>query len=334
MKTDIAHKPVLPFEVDPSLSVHQAIESMSRISFQGRKLGEALAVWEAMVEDPEAVISFGLAGALVPAGMRKIISFLITNRYIDVLVSTGANLFHDLHESLGMHHYMTRPDVDDIEFKKLGLDRIYDTYGSDPEFNLSDKYISDFAMQMEPGIYSTRKFIKLLGDKLLEDGMEDGILTSAAKAGVPIYCPAFADSSLAIALVAFGGHDRVIIEVVSDVKETAEIIINNKKSGVIFLGGGTPKNFIQQTEVTATMMGHKVEGHMWALQITTDSPHWGGLSGCTFSEAQSWGKIHKEANMVTLSSDATIALPLLVTALSQKFGAKLQEHRKPWLPEL
>src|SRR3972149_5312022 len=167
MKTKKIHKrPVNPFEVDPKRNVYDTLKAMTEISFQGRNLGIALEVWEGMLRDPDTVILFGMAGALVPAGMRRIVAYLIKNRYIDVLVSTGANLFHDLHETLGRYHYIGSPDVDDVELKDLGLDRIYDTYAVEKEFQAADKYISDFAKSLKKGSYSTRQFLKLLGDRL------------------------------------------------------------------------------------------------------------------------------------------------------------------------
>jgi deoxyhypusine synthase len=125
-----------------------------------------------------------------------------------------------------------------------------------------------------------------------------------------------------------------LFDVVGDVRETAYIVANSQKTGVIFLGGGTPKNFIQQTEVTATMMGLKVTGHRYALQITTDAPHWGGLSGCTFEEAQSWGKISPSASKVTLYCDTTIALPLIVSAVTQENGDFLAKRIRPNMEKL
>ena len=133
-----------------------------------------------------------------------------------------------------------------------------------------------------------------------------------------MYCPAIGDSSIGIGLAIKPEEDNFIFDVIGDVKETALIAANANKTGVIYIGGGTPKNFIQQTSVTAAVMGKDVSGHEYAVQITTDAPHWGGLSGCTFEEAQSWGKIAKKAKMVTVHCDSTIALPIIVTALAKK----------------
>jgi deoxyhypusine synthase len=250
--------------------------------------------------------------------MRKIIVHLIKSRYIDCLVSTGANLFHDIHETLGRRHWQGSHTVDDTELKDSGLDRMYDVYAIEEEFNSSDEYIYDFSRTLEKRPYTTREFLYLLGKDLSRRGREEGILTAAYKAGVHVYCPAIADSSIAIALALADGRDYPLFDCVGDVKETAHLAAGSSKSGVVFVGGGTPKNFIQQTEVTANMMGRKSTGHNYAVQITADSPHWGGLSGCTFEEAQSWGKIAKKSKKVSVNCDTTIALPIIVTALKQR----------------
>jgi deoxyhypusine synthase len=310
--------PIDPFRVDASLSACQLLERMAETSFQGRNLGTAFSIWKQMIED-QAYIFFGLAGAMVPAGMRRVVVFLLQNKLIDCLVSTGANLFHDCHETLGRKHFKGSAAVDDDELRQHQVDRIYDTFASDLEFQQTDRFISDFSSEL-PGDhpYTTREFLHLLGQRLSEELDEEGILTAAAKAKVPIYCPAIGDSSIAIAL-AVGGSDRppaVQFDIVADVRETADLAAEADATGVIYVGGGTPKNFIQQTEVTAALRGEEVSGHRYAVQITADAPHWGGLSGCTFSEAQSWGKISRGARKVTVHCDATIALPLLASALA------------------
>lgn len=316
------HMPTHPIEINGSVSVSELLSRMGGASFQGRNLSIACDVWEKMLADQNTIF-MGLAGALVPAGMRKILAHIIENRWIDCLVSTGANLFHDIHEELGRYHWRGSHQVDDCQLKEAGIDRIYDTFAVEDEFRKTDEYIANFAATLEQDRpYSTREFLYLLGESLRKDGTQTGILSSASKAGVPVYCPAIGDSSIGIA-VAWGRHkgeNSLNFDVVKDVLETAEIVIKSQNTGVIYLGGGTPKNFIQQTEVTASIMGEDVSGHSYAVQVITDPPHWGGLSGCTFAEAQSWGKIAVDANEVTVYCDVTIALPIIVAALEEKKG--------------
>jgi deoxyhypusine synthase len=318
--------PIVPFEVRSDSTVKDILEAMEHISFQARMLGAALRIWREMLTR-DVYIFFGLAGAMIPAGMRKVLVFLIENGCLDALVSTGANLFHDLHETLGRRHYAIDPKTDDRGLRQEGLDRIYDTCAPDAEFTETDRYIMDFADALdsqEP--ITTARFFALLGDRADRDKKEEGIITAAWRAGVPIFCPALADSSYGIALsmLAEQRGRQIVFDVVADVTETARLAAS-RRTGVIFVGGGTPKNFVQQTEVTAALLWGSARGHEYAIQITTDSPHWGGLSGCTFEEAQSWGKIAPEAKMVTVHCDGTIALPLLATALAQ---ARLRRKKR------
>lgn len=306
--------PVKPFLVTGNKDVETLLEEMEEISFQGRSLGASFRIWKEMLKD-KTLIFFGLAGAMVPAGMRKVVSFLIEKRLIDCLVSTGANLFHDCHETLGKFHYRASPFIDDVELKKAGMDRIYDTVASEEEFQLTDKFIQQFAKTLSKGYsYTTREFFYLLGEYLYKNSKEQGILTSAYKSKIPIYCPAIGDSSIGIALAS--DHIPIKFDLVKDVEETAYLTGKVGKTGVIYVGGGTPKNFIQQTQVTLSLTGNPGEGHLYAIQIITDAPHWGGLSGCTLEEAQSWGKISLKAKKVTVYCDATIALPILTEALA------------------
>jgi len=310
--------PVDPFQPDARKSVQAVLEGMEQISFQGRMLGAAFRIWRDMLED-NVYIFFGLAGAMIPAGMRKILVFLLENRYIDCLVATGANLFHDLHETLGRRHFMVDPNVDDHEMREKGLDRIYDTYAPERDFITTDHYVMDFARTLDPAQpATTARFFGLLGERADRDKKEDGLITTAWRKGIPIYCPAIADSSYGIALAVLAaktGH-KVTLDLVGDVMETEELAARYR-TGVIYVGGGTPKNFVQQTEVTTAILRGACRGHEYAIQITADAPHWGGLSGCTFQEAQSWGKISGKAKMASVHADATIALPILASGLAQ-----------------
>lgn len=320
--------PTQPFEVKPGSDIRDILYRMARTGFQGRNLGQALQVWEEMLKT-ETVIFLGLAGALVPAGMRKIIAWLISNRYIDCLVATGANLFHDLHETRGHHHYQGTPNIDDLVLRQHRIDRIYDTYAREEEFIEDDRWIDEVALSLEDRLYTTREFLYWLG-RALEEYPEDGILTSAARAGVPIYCPALADSSIGITLAELEKKKgkRMRFDIIEDVAETAMLVASLPQSGVIYLGGGTPKNFIQQAAVTAPYLGYSTSGHRYAIQLTQDIPQWGGLSGCTFEEAQSWGKIAETSEKVMVHVDATIGLPILVSGLAQA-GPK-----RPHIPNL
>jgi deoxyhypusine synthase len=306
--------PTQPIELEPGMTTDELLRRMERVSFQGRQIARAVRVWEAAL-DENAFVMMGLAGAMTAAGMRRIVSLLIEHRYIDCLVSTGANLFHDIYESLGTPHYMGSPDADDEELFDHGLDRVYDTYADEREFEKIDVWIGKWANSaLEKRPYTTREFLNALGKEVdrMSGGKSPGILTTAAKYDFPIYCPAIADSSIGIGLAS--AKENFIFDLTEDVKETGRLVIGTETM-VLYCGGGTPKNFIQQTEVTAKHLGDDPKGHKYALQFITDAPHWGGLSGCTFEEAISWGKIDPTGEKVTVFCDTTIALPLTVSAL-------------------
>jgi len=329
-KHQILSIPTRPLRIDGKKNVAALLEKMQGVSFQGRNLGIAYQIWRKMLGD-RVMIMMGMAGAMVPAGMRRLVVYLIKNRLIDCLVSTGANFFHDIHETLGRYHYQSSPNIDDVLLQKHLIDRMYDTLADEEEFREADAFIGRFAASLDASRpYTTREFLYLLGREISRRAKEDGIVTAAAKAGVPLYCPAVGDSSIGIGIAENRhlGKNRFMFDVIGDVLETAHLAGDSPASGVVYFGGGTPKNFVQQSEVTATFMRQAHNGHKYALQVVTDAPHWGGLSGCTFEEAQSWGKIAHDASMVTVHCDSTIAMPLLVTALSEH-PTLIRKRKKP-----
>jgi deoxyhypusine synthase len=292
--------------------VSDLVRDMGKMGFQGGQLGASLRVWERML-DEEATIFLGLAGAMVPAGLGEFIAYLIRERLVDCLVSTGANLFHDLCEGLGIIHYQGSACADDSYLNECKIDRIYDVFVSEIELHQVDLHISSFVKKLDTDYrYSSRELMYMLGEGL----PETTILGAAHKAGVPVFVPALGDSSIGIGMViAYREGSRVMVDQIKDVDEITQMVEKSTQTGVVYIGGGVPKNFIQQTEVIAELIGVYSGGHKYAIQYTTDAPHWGGLSGCTFSEAVSWGKVAREAKMVQVFSDATITVPVVVQAL-------------------
>ena len=310
-------RPVKPFLVERGLTTEDTLRRMEHISFQGRNLGRAHRLWRSMLQD-DTFIFFGLAGALSAAGLRLIISHLIENRYIDCIVSTGANLYHDLHETRGGQHFMGTPDTDDHLLGDEQIDRVYDTLIDEQEFIRNDEWIAAFSASLPTGRYTSREYLYRLGERLWTEYNAPGILTAAYRTGVPIYCPAIADSSIGMGLSQGRSLNPKsgLIDTIGDVQESADLVLAAKSTASIVIGGGTPKNFINQASVQAEYLNPKVRGHQYALQIITDVPHFGGASGSSLSEAKSWGKLDASAEHVTLNADATIALPLLATALA------------------
>src|SRR5882757_10285480 len=311
-KSRFLETPIEPFAVEAGVSADQMLARMERISFQGRNLATAHRIWQKMLQD-DVTIFLGMAGALSAGGLRMIVAHLISHRYIDCLVSTGANLYHDLHETRGQHHYVGSPLADDAALAEDRIDRVYDTYASEEEFCSNDAWIADYAATLEARPYTTREFLHLLGGHLWKTTGRDGILTAAYRANVPIFCPAIADSSIGMGLsqarqkIANAGH----IDIIGDIVESANMVIKRPRTASVVLGGGTPKNFINQATVQAEFYCPDVGGHRYALQIVTDVPHFGGASGSSLEEAQSWGKLAADAARVSVQCDATIALPLL-----------------------
>src|SRR5437762_6869387 len=329
-KSRFLQTPVEPFTVEAGLTGDQILARMERISFQGRNLATAHRIWQKMLED-DVTIFMGMAGALSAGGLRLVVAHLITNRYVDCLVSTGANLYHDLHETRGQRHYLGSPQADDALLAADRIDRVYDTFASEEEFIGNDNWIAEFAATLEPRPYTSREFLYLLGGHLWKTTERDGILTAAFRANVPIFCPAIADSSIGMGLsqarqkTPGAGY----IDIIGDIVESANVIIRRPRTASVVLGGGTPKNFINQASVQAEFYSDEVGGHRYALQIVTDVPHFGGASGSSLEEAKSWGKLSTDSARVSVQADATIALPLLVSALAATARPLLAARRMP-----
>jgi deoxyhypusine synthase len=329
-KSRFLQVPIEPFTVEGGLTADQVLTRMERISFQGRNLATAHRIWQKMLQD-DVTIFMGMAGALSAGGLRLIVAHLILHRYIDCLVSTGANLYHDLHETRGQHHFVGSPLADDAALAEDRIDRVYDTYASEEEFIANDNWIADFVSTIEKRPYTTREFLYQLGRHLWETTRQEGILTAAYRANVPIFCPAVADSSIGMGLsqarqkTPGAGY----IDIIGDIVESANLIIRRPRTASVVLGGGTPRNFINQASVQAEYYSEEVGGHRYALQIVTDTPHFGGASGSSLEEAQSWGKLATDSARVSVQADATIALPLLASALAVTAAPMLATRKRP-----
>ena len=329
-KSRFLKTPIQPFAVEAGLTADDVVARMERISFQGRNLATARRIWEKMLRD-DVTILMGMAGALSAGGLRLVVAHLILNRYVDVLVSTGANLYHDLHETRGQHHYVGSAHADDAALAEDRIDRVYDTYASEEEFIANDNWIAAFAATLEKRSYTSREFLYQLGGHLWKTTKQHGILTAAYRANVPIFCPAIADSSIGMGLSQARQNTpgSGYIDIIGDIVESANLIIQRPRTASVVLGGGTPKNFINQASVQAEFYSDEVGGHTYALQIVTDVPHFGGASGSSLEEAQSWGKLSVESDKVSVQADATIALPLLAAALETSAAKILPKRKKP-----
>jgi deoxyhypusine synthase len=329
-KSRFLRKPVEPFTVAADLSADAVLAKMERVSFQGRNLATARRIWEKMLTS-DATIFLGTAGALSAGGMRLVIAHLIEHRYIDCLVSTGANLYHDLHETRGRRHFIGSPQLDDAALAAERIDRVYDTLASEDEFARNDEWIAAFALKLERRPYTSREVLYKLGEHLWKETGNPGILTAAYRANVPIFCPAISDSSIGMGLSQARHRDQTagMVDVIGDIIESANIVIRKPATATIVLGGGTPKNFINQASVQAEFYDDRVGGHKYAIQIVTDVPHFGGASGSSLEEAQSWGKLSIESEKVTVQADVTVALPMLVSALESTSREAANKRKRP-----
>ncbi len=333
----VLRHPTRPIMVDPEKTISELVSDMAFMGFQGRKLGEATDVWTAMLKKRENVIWMGVAGAMVPAGLRELITYLIRRRMIDVLVTTGATLYHDAYETIGGKHFLGTDMIDNVMLRRNRIDRVYDVYADEKRFYHLDVMIEkDFSTRLQSNRpYSSREIIREFGKWISEKAKDrDGICVSAYESGVPVFCPAICDSGLGFSLMFSNRRKKrhIIVDHMRDVDESSKITEKSRHTSVIVVGGGVPKNFIQQTAVIASYQTRHDRTHSFAIQFTTDVPQWGGLSGSTFEEAQSWGKYNPHARMVQCFADATIALPVVAHALGQRFKKLRRKAPKFYWP--
>jgi deoxyhypusine synthase len=324
--------PTRPVQVDRDRSVAGLLEKMEGTGFGGRQLAEAHRIWLDMLGD-NTTIMVAASGALIPAGMRRLLAYVIKNRFVDVLVLSGSLLFHDLHETLGRYHFQAHPSMTDAELESAQISRMWDLLASDEEYREAKEWIGGFTNQLDQTrAYSVREFLHLLGRELAEIASEDGVLTSAYKAKVPIFCPAIADSGLAVGIggARFEKKNNFLFDVIQDVLDMMNVMTNARVSGILNLGGGTPKSFIQQATLSSFLQKEHHHGHKYAIQISTDAPHPGGRSNAvSFDEGLIYGKLARGAHTAYVPCDATIALPILITSLSQTAAKYMKGRKKP-----
>jgi deoxyhypusine synthase len=326
--------PTRPVQVDRDRSVAGLLEKMEGTGFGGRQLAEAHRIWLDMLGD-STTIYVAASGALIPAGMRRLLAYIIKNRFVDVLVLSGNVLFHDLHETLGRHHYQAHPNMTDAELEASQINRMWDLLASDEEYREADEWVGGFVSQLDQTRpYSTREFLHLLGRELAEIASEDGVLTSAFKARVPIFCPAMADSAIAVGIAGsrFEKKNNFQFDIIQDVLDMTQIAARARVSGVINLGGGAARSFIQQTERSTNIVKVPARGHKYAITVSTDAPHPGGRSGSGVTVGDDsivYGKLARGALTAFVNCDATIALPILVTSLSQTAAKYMKGRKRP-----
>ena len=301
-------KEVEQINVDENIDITTFIQSLGNTGFNAKRLAVACEIYKEMIKNKDCVKFFGLAGAIVPAGMQKVIHDFIEEGFIDILVTTGASLTHDIAETLGFHHLqgeVNSKNGSDSELHDQALNRIYDVYLPNKVYEGIEDFVSQ--LNIPDNTMSVSSFLKYLGDNLPPDN--NSILKICAEKKVPIFCPAFTDSGLALQLGFH--HQNLNLNHFKDMLTMVNLAWDAKDAGVCIVGGGVPKNFILQS------LQFCPNSAQYAIQITMDRPEQGGLSGATLQEAISWGKVNQNAKFSTIISDATIALPLILWFLKK-----------------
>jgi len=311
LKTPIEHIDI------KKINSTEIIEAMGKMSFTSRDLARAAKIYDQMIRDKDCMIILTLAGSTSSAGCMQLYADLVRYNMVDAIVATGASIVDmDFFEALGFKHYQGTPFIDDSLLRSLYIDRIYDTYIDEEELQVCDKAILQITEGLEHRPYSSREFISAMGKYLTKHSKKKNSLVEMAyKHDVPIFCPAFSDSSAGFGLALHQvkhPKEHVSIDSVKDFVELTNLKIAAKTSGLLIIGGGTPKNFAQDTVVCAEVLGHNVPMHKYAIQITVADSRDGACSSSTLKEAGSWGKVDKSQEQMVFA-EATSVLPLIAS---------------------
>jgi len=291
------------------------VDMMAETAFSARDLARAGRIFDMMVRDPKAGVILTLAGSIVSAGQKMVIVDLLRANMIDAIVSTGANVVdQDFFEALGFAHYQGDRFASDAVLRELMIDRIFDTYIDEEELRICDETVKQIADGLAPGAYSSREFLREMGRYLAaRDLGADSILRVAYELDVPIFVPAFSDCSAGFGLVAHQVQHpeaHVSIDSVKDFRELTDVKVHQGTTGIFMIGGGVPKNFVQDIVVSAEFLGFEADMHEYAVQLTVADERDGALSGSTLKEASSWGKVDL-AHEQMVYGEATVTLPLV-----------------------
>jgi deoxyhypusine synthase len=312
---EVEHIDITSFDARP------IIEQMAGMSFTSRDLAKATEIYNMMLKDRDCSVFLTLAGSTSAGGCMKLYTDLVKNNMVDAIVATGASIVDmDFFEALGFKHYQGSQFVDDNVLRDNYIDRIYDTYIDEEQLQACDHTIRKIADSLPPGPYSSRAFIREMGKWLAKGNAKkkDSLVQLAYEHDVPIFCPAFTDSSAGFGLVVHQVEQAkkkkpyLTIDSIADFRELTEIKMKSKASGLLMIGGGVPKNFVQDTVVCAEILGKEVDMHKYAVQITVADTRDGACSSSTLKEAASWGKVDTSYEQMVFA-EATSVLPLLAS---------------------
>ena len=329
-KKDFLKNPVQHIDIT-SFDSQKIIASMEKMSFVSRETANAAKIYNQMLKDKDCTIFLTLAGSTSAAGCMHIYRDMVKYNMVDAIVATGASIIDmDFFEALGFKHYQGSQFQDDTELRKNYIDRIYDTYIDEDELQICDKKICEIADGLDPRNYTSREFIHEMGKYLKKNSIKkDSLIETAFDHNVPIFCPAFTDSSAGFGLVIHQEKNpkkHITIDSIREFRELTEIKIKSKGSGLFMIGGGVPKNFIQDTVICAELLGKEVEMHKYAVQITVADSRDGACSSSTLKEASSWGKVDVTKEQMVFA-EATSVLPLIASDAYHK-GAWKNRDRK------
>ena len=290
---------------------------MEKMSFVSRETANASKIYNEMLKDKDCTIFLTLAGSTSAAGCMHIYRDMVKYNMVDAIVATGASIIDmDFFEALGFKHYQGSQYQNDNELRDNYIDRIYDTYIDEEELQVCDKTIGEIADKLEPKSYTSREFIKEIGKYLKTNSKKKGsLIETAFDNDVPIFCPAFTDSSAGFGLVMHqerNPKNHITIDSIREFRELTEIKIKSKGSGLFMIGGGVPKNFIQDTVICAELLGKNVDMHKYAIQITVADSRDGACSSSTLKEASSWGRVDTTKEQMVFA-EATSVLPLIAS---------------------
>ena len=329
-KKDFLKNPVQHIDIT-SFDSQKIIASMEKMSFVSRETANAAKIYNQMIKDKDCTIFLTLAGSTSAAGCMHIYRDMVKYNMVDAIVATGASIIDmDFFEALGFKHYQGSQFQDDNELRKNYIDRIYDTYIDEDELQICDKKICEIADGLDPRNYTSREFIHEMGKYLKKNSIKkDSLIETAFDHNVPIFCPAFTDSSAGFGLVIHQEKNpkkHITKDTIREFRELTEIKIKSKSSGLFMIGGGVPKNFIQDTVICAELLGKEVEMHKYAVQITVADSRDGACSSSTLKEASSWGKVDVTKEQMVFA-EATSVLPLIASDAYHK-GAWKNRDRK------
>jgi deoxyhypusine synthase len=319
-KAELLSKTVEHIDIK-SFDARPIIDQMANMSFTSRDLARATGIYNQMLEDKDCTIFLVIAGSTSAGGCMDLYADLLRNNMVDAIVATGATIVDmDFFEGLGHKHYQALEIPDDNVLRSLYIDRIYDTYIDEEQLQDCDMTIGEIANGLEPRAYSSREFIREMGKYLAEHGKKENSLVKLAyEHDVPIFCPAFVDSSAGFGLVKHQvdrmkeGKPYMVLDAIADFRELTDIKIAAGASGLLMIGGGVPKNFIQDTVVCAEILGHHdVAMHKYAVQITVADTRDGACSSSTLKEAASWGKVETVYEQMVFAEAGSV-MPLLAS---------------------